>query len=79
MKQRKKDLIMRDEDISVYNEDLIDHVPNDKRIGGYITVVNNRNNDKRWKEWKWYRCDDGTMFNDKDIVIDMLSDFVRQL
>ena len=79
MKQRIKDLIAQDEDISVYTEDLIDYVPNSKRIGGYITVVNNHSNEKRWKEWKWYRCDDGTVFNDKDIVIGMLSDFVRQL
>ena len=78
MKQRKKDLIKQDEDISVYNENLIDYVPSRKCIGGYITVVNNHNNERCWKEWKWYRCDDGTMFNDKDSVIDMLSYAVRQ-
>lgn len=50
------------------------------RIGGVITVVNNHNNESRHKEWKWYQYhDSGQMFNDKAYVIDMLSDFVRQL
>lgn len=80
MKKREKVLIMQDEDISVYNEDFLSYVPNSKRIGGVITVVNNHNNESRHKEWKWYQYhDDGTMFNDKKYVIDILSDFVRQL
>lgn len=79
MRRYEKVLIMQDEDISVYNEDFINHVPNHIRLGGVITVVNNHNNEYRYKEWKWFQCDDGTMFNDKKHVIDMLSDFVRQL
>ena len=80
MKKREKVLIMQDEDISVYNEDFLSYVPNSKRIGGVITVVNNHNNESRHKEWKWYQYhDSGQMFNDKAYVIDMLSDFVRQL
>ena len=67
----KKVLIMQDEDISVYNED--------NRLGGIITVVNNHNNESRYKEWRWYQYNDGTMFNDKKYVIDMLSNFVRQI
>ena len=67
----KKVLIMQDEDISVYNED--------NRLGGIITVVNNHNNESRYKEWRWYQYSDGTVFNDKKYVIDMLSNFVRQL
>ena len=72
-------LIIQDEDISVYDKKFIDYIPNHMRLGGCITVVNNHNGKKRWKEWKWYQCEDGTMFNDKRYVIDMLSDFVRQL
>lgn len=80
MRKREKVLIMKDEDISVYNEDFLSYVPNRRTIGGVITVVNNHNNEKRHKEWKWYQYnDDGTMFNDKKYVIDMLSNFVRQL
>ena len=77
--QGKQYLIIQDEDISVYNEELLDYVPSNMRIGGYITVINNRNNESRWKEWKWYQHEDGTMFNDKDCVIDMLSNFVKRL
>lgn len=79
MRQRKKYLIMQDEDISVYNEEFINYVPSGMRLGGHIIVVNNHNNEMRYKEWKWYQHEDGTMFNDKDYVIDMLSNFVRQL
>lgn len=79
MKKREKVLIMQDKDISIYNEDFISHVPSSMRIGGVITVVNNHNNESRYKEWKWFQCDDGTMFNDKNHVINMLSGFVRQL
>lgn len=79
MKKREKILIMQDDDISVYNEDFLSYAPDHKCIGGHITVVNNHNNEKRWKEWKWFQCDDGTMFNDKAYVIDMLSNCVRQL
>lgn len=79
MKKHEKVLVMRDENISVYNEDFLSYIPNSRRIGGIITVVNNYTNEKRWKEWKWYQYDDGTMFNDKKYVIDMLSNFVRQL
>ena len=63
----------------MYNEDFISYVPNSRRIGGVVTVVNNHNNESRYKEWKWYQYSDGTMFNDKKYVIDMLSNFVRQL
>jgi hypothetical protein len=79
MMQGKQYLIMQDEDISVYNEALIDYVPSNMKIGGYITAINNHNHESRWKEWKWYRHEDGTMFNDKDYVIDMLSNFVKRL
>ena len=78
MKKREKVLIMQDEDISVYNEDFFYYVPDNMRLGGIITVVNNHNNKSRHKEWKWYRYEDGTMFNDKTYVIKMLSDFVRE-
>lgn len=79
MQKYEKVLIMRDEDISVYNEDFLSHIPNSMKIGGVITVVNNHNNESRHKEWKWFACDDGTVFNDKEHVIDMLSGFVRRL
>ena len=58
---------------------LLSYIPNNKSIGGIITVVNNHNNESCYKEWKWYRCPDGTMFNNKKHVIDMLSDCVRRL
>lgn len=79
MRKHEKVLIMQDEDISVYNEDFLSCVPSSMRIGGVITVVSNHNNKSRHKEWKWFQYDDGTMFNDKNHVIDMLSGFVRQL
>lgn len=79
MRKHEKVLIMQDEDISVYNEDFLSCVPNGMKIGGVITVVNNHNNESRHKEWKWFQYDNGQMFNDKSYVIDMLSDFVRQL
>lgn len=79
MRKSEKILIMQDEDISVYNENFISYVPKYMRLGGVITVVNNHNNESRHKEWKWFQYDDGTMFNDKKHVIDMLSNFVRQL
>lgn len=79
MKRSKKQLIMQDEYISVYEEKLIDYVPTSKRIGGYISVVNNLNNERCWKEWKWYSNNDGTMFNDRDHVIDMLSYCMKRL
>ena len=79
MKKREKVLIIQDEDISVYNEDFLSYVPSSKSIGGVITVVNNHSNESRHKEWKWFRCGDETMFNDRKYVIDMLSNYVRQL
>lgn len=79
MKKREKVLIMQDKNLSVYNEDFLSYVPNSMKIGGVITVVNNHNNESRYKEWKWYQYEDGTIFNDKDYVIDMLSNFVRKL
>ena len=79
MKKREKVLIMQDKDLSVYNEDFLFYVPNSMKIGGVITVVNNHNNESRYKEWKRYQYEDGTIFNDKDYVIDMLSNFVRKL
>lgn len=72
-------LIIQDEDISVYDKEFLDHVPSGMRVGGHITVVNNLSGERRWKEWKWYQRDDGTMFNDKKYVIDMLSRYVRTL
>ena len=58
---------------------FLSYIPNGKCIGGIITVINNHSNESRYKEWKWFQYEDGAMFNDKDYVIDMLSDFVRQL
>ena len=75
----EKCLIMQDEDITIHEEKLINCVPNHMRLGGYITAINNHSLEKRWKEWKWYKHDDGTMFNDRERVINMLSDFVRRL
>lgn len=79
MKRQKGCLIIQTEDISVYNDELFSRPPSSKKIGGFITVVNNHNSEERWKEWKWYQYEDGTMFNDKDYVIDMLSNFVGNL
>lgn len=79
MKPNLKELIFKDDDISVYEYKYIDYVPNNMRIGGIIYVVNNHNNEQRHKEWKWFKHEDGTMFNDKDYVIDMLYEYVRKL
>lgn len=79
MKRQKKSLILQTEDVTIYNDELSSHVPNSMKIGGFITAVNNHNLEERWKEWKWYRHDDGTMFNDRDRVIDMLFNFVGKL
>lgn len=79
MRKRDKVLIMKDEDISVYNEDFLTCIPNSMKIGGVITVVNNHNNESLYKEWKWFQHDNGQMFNDKAYVIDILSNYVRQL
>ena len=46
----EKVLIMQDEDISVYSEDFLSCVPEGRRIGGIITVVNNHNNESLYKE-----------------------------
>ena len=78
MKRQKACLTMQTEDVSVY-VDEISNVPNSMKIGGFVTVVNNHNGEERWKEWKWYRHEDGTMFNDRDRVIDMLVNFVGGL
>ena len=79
MKRQKGRLIIQTEDVSVYNNELFTDPPNSMKIGGFITAVNNHNGEEHWKEWKWYQCDDGTMFNDKDYVIDMLANFVGNL
>ena len=75
----EKCLIMQDEDITVHEDKLINYAPNHMRLGGYITAINNHNLEKRWKEWKWHKHDDGTMFNDRNYVIDMVSNLVRRL
>lgn len=77
--RRKRNLILQTEDVTIYDDDLIGYIPNNTRVGGFITAVNNHNSAERWKEWKWYRHTDGTMFNDKDYVIDMLLGFVGDL
>lgn len=79
MKREKNYLIMQTRDVSVYVDELAFRIPNSKKIGGFITVVNNHNNEERWKEWKWYQHEDGTMFNDRGHVIDMLVNFVGNL
>ena len=79
MKRQKRYLIMQTEDVTIYNDELLSHAPNSMKIGGFITAVNNHNFEERWKEWKWYRYEDGTMFNDKEYVIDMLLNFVGNL
>lgn len=79
MKRQKGCLILQTEDVTIYNDDLLNHVPNSMKIGGFITAVNNHNFEERWKEWKWYRHENGTMLNDKDYVIDMLLNFVGNL
>ena len=79
MKRQKACLIMKTEDVTVYADELTYSVPSSMKIGGFVTVVNNHNGEERWKEWKWYKYEDGTMFNNKDYVIDMLSNFVGNL
>lgn len=78
MRRQKECLIIQTEDVTVYVDET-SRVPSSKNIGGFVTAVNNHNGEERWKEWKWYKHDDGTMFNDRERVINMLSDFVRQL
>lgn len=79
MKRQKRYLILQTEDVTIYNDELLSHIPKSMKIGGFITAVNNHNFEERWKEWKWYLHEDGTMFNDKDHVIDMLLNFVGNL
>lgn len=71
MELLKENLIMSTKNFSVY-EELTNNVQSERKIGGYITVVDNNNNEKCWKEWKWFRINDGTYFNDRDDVIEML-------
>lgn len=77
MRKHKKVLIMQNEDISIYNEDFLSCIPNRKCIGGIITAVNNRNNESCFKEWKWFQHEDGTMFNDRDYVIDVCKTAIK--
>ena len=79
MKREKNYLIMATEDVSIYVDELAFRIPSSKKIGGFITVVNNHNGEERWKEWKWYRHEDGTMFNDMDYVVNMLVNTVGKL
>ena len=70
---------MQTEDVSIYNDELLNYTPSSLKIGGFISAINNHNGERRWKEWKWYQHEDGTMFNDKNYVIDMLANFVGKL
>ena len=79
MKRQIGHLIMQTDDVSVYDAETFIRTPSNMKIGGFITAVNNHNGEQRWKEWKWYQYEDGTMFNDKDHVIDMLTNFVGNL
>lgn len=79
MKRQIGCLIMQTDDVSVYDAETFIRTPSNMKIGGFITAVNNHNREQRWKEWKWYQHEDGTMFNDKDHVIDMLANFVGNL
>lgn len=78
MKRQKTYLITQTEDVTVYADETF-NVPSNMIIGGYITVVNNHNSEERWQEWKWYKHEDETMFNDRQYVIDMLVNFVSNL
>jgi hypothetical protein len=78
MKRQKECLITQTKDVTVYADET-SNVPSSMKIGGYITVVNNHNSEERWKEWKWYKYEDGTIFNDRQYVIDMLVNFVSNL
>ena len=71
MKLHKENLIISNKIFSVY-ERTTNNAPSERKIGGYITVVDNNSNKKYWKEWKWYQSNDGTCFNDRDYVIEML-------
>ena len=73
------ELIFKDNDISVYEQRCIKCLPIQNCIGVYIYVINNYNNVMRWKEWKWYKYKDGTSFNDREYVIDMLLNFVKAI
>ena len=75
MNNKPRELIFKDDDITVYEESETLN----KRIGGYIYVINNHTREHRYKEWKWYKQKDGTVFNDREYVIYMLSSFVRRL
>ena len=79
MNNPPKELIFQDDDISIYEKKFTRHIPTDRCIGGYIYVINNHNNKQRWKDWKWYQYEDGEMFNDREMVIDMLSGLVKEL
>ena len=79
MKRQKACLIMQTEDVTVYTDESTSSVPSSRKIGGFVTVVNNHNGEERWKEWKWYQYEDETMFNDREYVIDMLVNFVGNL
>lgn len=71
------ELIFKDDDISVYEQKCIKCLPIQNCIGGYIYVINNRNNEMRWKEWRWYKHKNEIPFNDRVYVINMLSNFVK--
>lgn len=79
MKKQIGYLIMQTEDVSIYSDELLNQTPSSMKIGGFITAINNYNGERRWKEWKWYQHEDGTMFSDKNYVIDMLANFVGKL
>ena len=79
MNNQPKKLIYKDDDISIYEKRFTNTIPNSRCIGGHIYIVNNHNNEQRWKEWKWYSYEDGTMFNDREYVIHMLTDIVSKL
>ena len=79
MKRQKACLTLQTENVAVYVDETTSSIPSSMKIGGFVTVVNNHNGEERWKEWKWYKHKDGTMFNDRDRVIDMLVNFVSNL
>ena len=79
MKRQLGKLIFQTEDVSMYEDKLIDYIPDHTRLGGFITVINNRNGEERWKEWKWYRHDDGFMSNDRDHVINRMFAIAKKL
>ena len=86
MKKRIGRLIMQTENVSVYEEERCSNAPNINEqacgiiaIGGIIRVVNNHNNKMHWKEWKWFQAEDGTVFNNKDYVVNMLINLIENL